>query len=88
MPNISNPVSVPNLVDYLKNIMVATNFNTLSKYIGNLENINDNYEKIVVSLDDVSLGNRNGIRHIPAWQSQNFKQHFASTSNKFITFEL
>jgi hypothetical protein len=177
--NISNPVSVPNLVNYLKNIKVVTNFNTLSSYIeylkqtyviheavrfdlrgkkilsgvkkyylndlsfrnllfsgfepglgyllenyvfielkrngyevftgtdrkrevdfvakkqevtryfqvcylltdelvikrefGNLENINDNYEKIVVSLDDVSLGIRNGIRHIPAWQTQFFK---------------
>jgi uncharacterized protein len=177
--NISNPVSVPNLVNYLKNIKVATNFNTLSTYIeylkqtyviheavrydlrgkkilsgvkkyylndlsfrnllfsgfepglgyllenfvfielkrngyeiftgtdrnkevdfvakkqgitryfqvcylltdeqvikrefGNLENINDNYEKTVVSLDDLSFGIRNGIRHIPAWQTQYFK---------------
>jgi uncharacterized protein len=177
--NISNPISIPNLVNYLKNIKVATNFNTLSSYIeylkqtyviheavrydlrgkkilsgvrkyylndlsfrnllfpgfesglgyllenfvfielkrngyevftgtdrnkevdfvakklgltryfqvcyllsdeqvinrefGNLENINDNYEKIVVSLDDVSLGIRNGIRHIPAWQTKYFE---------------
>lgn len=177
--NISNPVSVPNLVNYLKNMKVTTNFNTLSSYIeyikqtyviheavrydlrgnkilsgvkkyylndlsfrnllypgfepglgyllenfvfielkrngyevytgtdrnkevdfvakkhgvtryfqvcyllsdeqdinrefGNLESIKDNYEKIVVSLDDVSLGIRNGIRHIPAWQTQYFE---------------
>ena len=35
---------------------------------GNLEEIHDAYEKIVVSLDDVSLGSRNGIKHICAWE--------------------
>lgn len=34
---------------------------------GNFEEIKDNYEKIVISLDDVSFGTRNGIRHICAW---------------------
>jgi predicted AAA+ superfamily ATPase len=33
-----------------------------------LEAISDNYEKWVVSLDDVSLPSNNGIRHIQAWK--------------------
>ena len=35
---------------------------------GNLEQIADNYEKVVVSLVDVNLGNRKGIKHINAWK--------------------
>lgn len=177
--NIANPVSLPNLVNYLKNAQVATNFNTLSNYIeflkqtyvihevprfdmrgkkilsgvkkyylndlafrnylfsgfepglgyllenfvflelrrngytvftgsdqnrevdfvaikngitryiqvcylitgedvvkrefGNLETIKDNYEKMVISMDDVSLGNRNGIIHAVAWNTEIYK---------------
>ncbi len=177
--NIANPVSLPNLVNYLKNAQVATNFNTLSNYIeflkqtyvihevqrfdmrgkkilsglkkyylndlafrnylfsnlepglgyllenfvfielkrngytvftgsdqnrevdfvavkngvtryiqvcylitgedvakrefGNLESIKDNYEKMVISMDDVSLGNRNGIIHGVAWNTENYR---------------
>jgi predicted AAA+ superfamily ATPase len=33
-----------------------------------LEKIQDNYEKFVVSLDDIKLPNRNGINHVLAWQ--------------------
>lgn len=32
-----------------------------------LEKIDDAYEKIVISLDDAKLGNKNGIRHVRAW---------------------
>jgi len=32
-----------------------------------LEKINDSFEKIVISLDEISLGNKNGIRHFCAW---------------------
>ncbi|MDP3976074.1 MAG: ATP-binding protein [bacterium] len=32
-----------------------------------LENIHDAHEKIVISLDDVSFGNKEGIKHICAW---------------------
>jgi len=34
---------------------------------GNLEKIEDNFEKIVISLDDVPLGVRDGIKHFCAW---------------------
>ena len=32
----------------------------------NLEPINDNFETIVVSMDGISFGNRNGIAHVNA----------------------
>lgn len=39
----------------------------IEREFGNLEHINGNYEKIVVSMDDLNLGNRNGIVHMNAW---------------------
>jgi len=35
---------------------------------GNLEKINDDYEKVVLTLDDVSFGNKNGIEHLEIWK--------------------
>ncbi|MEI7425922.1 MAG: ATP-binding protein [Candidatus Moraniibacteriota bacterium] len=35
---------------------------------GNLAEIHDAYEKIVISMDDISLGSKEGIRHICAWE--------------------
>lgn len=40
----------------------------IAREFGNLEAISDNHEKIVVSLDDMPLGNRAGIRHMRAWE--------------------
>ncbi|MEJ2586516.1 MAG: hypothetical protein P8165_02845 [Deltaproteobacteria bacterium] len=34
---------------------------------GKLASIDDNYEKQVVSMDDGSFGNQNGISHVNAW---------------------
>jgi predicted AAA+ superfamily ATPase len=39
----------------------------IAREYGNLERIKDNWEKIVISLDDVKLPPRNGIRHLQAW---------------------
>ena len=39
----------------------------IEREFSSLEAITDNYEKIVVSLDDLSLGNRNGVRHVLLW---------------------
>ena len=33
-----------------------------------LEAIADNFEKVVVSLDDLTLPLRGGIRHVQAWK--------------------
>jgi len=40
----------------------------INREFGNLEMINDNYPKTVVSLDEMSFGNRNGIKHMTAWE--------------------
>lgn len=40
---------------------------TVAREYSPLECIDDNYEKIVVSLDDIQLPSRNGIRHVQAW---------------------
>ena len=39
----------------------------IEREFSNLELINDNFEKIVISMDDMQFGNRNGISHINAW---------------------
>jgi len=40
----------------------------VEREFGNLEQVADHYEKVVVSLDDVNLGNRKGIKHLNAWE--------------------
>ena len=40
---------------------------TIEREYAPLECIADNYEKIVVSLDDLQLPSRNGIKHVRAW---------------------
>jgi len=39
----------------------------IAREFGNLEKINDSYEKIVISMDDVSFGNKEGIKHLLIW---------------------
>lgn len=41
---------------------------TIEREYAPLECIADNYEKIVVSLDDIQLPSRNGIKHVRAWE--------------------
>ena len=41
---------------------------TIEREYAPLEHIADNYEKVVVSLDDLQLPSRNGIRHVRAWE--------------------
>jgi hypothetical protein len=40
----------------------------VEREFGNLAAIDDHFEKIVVSLDELNLGNRNGIIHRNAWE--------------------
>jgi hypothetical protein len=49
---------------------ILTDENIIQREFGNLESIKDNWEKMVISLDDISLGNRNGIMHYPAWNTE------------------
>lgn len=40
----------------------------IEREFGNFEMIKDNYEKMVVSLDEFPFGNRSGIKHVRAWE--------------------
>ncbi len=40
----------------------------INREYGNLEKIKDNYPKIVVSMDDMELPSKEGIKHIQAWK--------------------
>lgn len=48
----------------------------IDREYGNLERINDNWPKIVVSLDEVTFPDKAGIRHVPAWELCGFIQDF------------
>ena len=41
---------------------------TMRREYASLESIQDNYEKLVVSLDDFCLPSNEGIRHVRAWE--------------------
>lgn len=57
---------------YLQVTYILTDEATIEREYAALETIEDNYEKIVVSLDDVSLPQNKGIKHIQAWNLKDF----------------
>lgn len=40
----------------------------IDREYASLEAIKDNYEKLVISMDDVSFGDKNGIKHVLPWE--------------------
>jgi hypothetical protein len=52
---------------YIQVAYILSDDRVIQREFGNLELIPDNYEKVVVSLDDIQMGNKNGIKHINAW---------------------
>ncbi|MGE5341692.1 MAG: ATP-binding protein [Candidatus Omnitrophota bacterium] len=57
-----------NIKKYIQVCYLLADEAVIEREFGNLEQISDNYEKIVVSLDDMEFGNRKGIKHIRAWE--------------------
>ncbi len=53
---------------YLQATYMLVDEQTIQREYASLEAIPDNYEKIVVSLDDVALPSNKGIQHIQAWK--------------------
>ncbi|MDP2335132.1 MAG: ATP-binding protein [Bacteroidota bacterium] len=53
---------------YLQSTYLLVDEQTILREYAPLEAIGDNYEKTVVSLDDISLPSNKGIRHIQAWK--------------------
>lgn len=52
---------------YFQVAYMLTDKATIEREYSELETIPDNYEKFVVSVDDIQLPNRNGIQHVLAW---------------------
>ncbi len=53
---------------YLQVAYLLSEPKTIEREFGNLLKIKDNYEKIVISLDDVKFSNYNGVKHIFPWE--------------------
>ena len=56
-----------NIKKYVQVAYLLPDDAVLEREFGNLKLIDDNFEKMVVSMDDVSFGNRGGILHVKAW---------------------
>jgi len=54
-------------VIYLQSAYLMIDEETIQREYSSLEAIKDNYEKIVVSLDDVQFPQNKGIKHVQAW---------------------
>lgn len=61
-----------NKIMYVQVAQEVSNEQLVKREFGNLELIRDNYQKIVVSLDEQKWGNRNGIEHVLAWELENY----------------
>jgi len=53
---------------YVQVAYILADESTITREFRVLERIRDNFHKIVISLDDMALGNRAGIRHVRAWE--------------------
>lgn len=53
---------------YLQVAYILSDEQTILREYASLEAIQDNYEKFVVSLDDIPLPSNKGIRHVQAWK--------------------
>lgn len=55
-------------VIYIQSTYLMVDEQTAKREYAPLEAIQDNYEKIVVSLDDIALPSNEGIKHVQAWK--------------------
>jgi len=56
---------------YIQVAYIMPDIETINREYSSLESINDNFLKIVVSLDDIIFEEKKGIKHIQAWNLQN-----------------
>ena len=61
-------------VIYIQSTYLLSDESTVEREYSALESIGDNFEKIVVSLDDATLPLRGGIRHLQAWNLKEILQ--------------
>ena len=53
---------------YIQVAYLLPDENVIKREFGNLMAIKDNYEKLVVTLDDMNMGTIDGIKHVNAWK--------------------
>ena len=53
---------------YVQVAYMLTDEKAIEREFSSLEEISDNWKKYVVTLDPISIGNRNGIQHIQIWE--------------------
>lgn len=56
---------------YVQCTYILAEESTIEREFSALEAINDHFKKLVISLDDITLPVRNGIKHIQAWNLRN-----------------
>lgn len=52
---------------YIQSAYLLIDKATIDREYNSLEQINDNFEKLVVSMDEVAMPSKDGIKHIQAW---------------------
>jgi uncharacterized protein len=57
-----------NVTSYVQTTWQLNSDEVIQREFGNLESIPDHYEKLVISMDELQSGNRNGIKHLQAWE--------------------
>ena len=57
---------------YVQSAYLLNDEATIKREYASLEAINDNYPKIVVSLDDIVMPVNKGIIHLQAWKLNDF----------------
>jgi predicted AAA+ superfamily ATPase len=59
------------VVLYLQSAYMLTDEVTIDREYSALEAIDDNFEKVVISLDEISMPLKRGIKHLQAWNLTN-----------------
>lgn len=55
-------------VTYIQSTYMLIDEQTITREYSALKSINDNYRKIIVSLDDIKMPSQDGIEHVLAWE--------------------
>ena len=57
---------------YLQASYLLADETTIEREYAPFDLLTDHYEKYVVTLDEITLPSKNGVRHIQAWNIYNF----------------
>ena len=57
---------------YLQVSYLLIDDSTTEREYAPLDSLTDHYEKFVVTLDEITLPSKNGVRHIQAWDIYNY----------------